>query len=597
MFVGFFVWFSIFLSVSAGPVKQEWKLHIVHTNDMHSSRFEETSALSTRCMPKDRESGHCYGGFARLATLVRKAKNSSTPTLFLNAGDTYQGSVYYTVHKWKIVAKFLNLLMPDAISLGNHEFDDGPEGLVPFVNAAEFPIVTSNIDLTEEPELAAATNLINNSTILEVDGKRVGIIGYLTPETKVISSPGKVVFLDEVQSIRREVEKLRAKNVTIIIALGHSGFDIDKKIAAEVDGVDLVIGGHTNTFLYTGRKPDLEAPEGLYPTEVIQKNGRKVYVVQAYAYTKYLGNLSVTFDADGEVTNIIGNPILVTNDIEQASDIIQELELWKKETENFTRMEVGFSKVLLDGNDKNCRRGECNLGNVVVDAMVEYNAREYAGLEGWTDAAVAIHNSGSVRTSINKSPDAPVCNLILVSYNNFFDIIAVLPFNNAVGKIQVTGKIIIDMLEHSVHTLEPNDTSNLSGRFLHFSGLQVVYNLFKPRGSRVVRNSVLIRCSKCRIPQYYKLQEDETYTVLITDFIYHGGDGYDMLDKLTWEPLGVTTDQILVDYIKRRSPIHAGVEWRISFIELSENLSGSAHRIYTQKMLILPIVLILWFFR
>nr|ACE75395.1 5' nucleotidase, putative [Glyptapanteles indiensis] len=495
---------------------------------MHS-RFEETSALSTRCLPKDKNSGHCYGGFARIATLVRKAKNSSTPTLFLNAGDTYQGSVYYTVHKWKIVAKFLNLLKPDAISLGNHEFDDGPEGLLPFVNAAEFPIVTSNIDLTGEPALAAAEKL-TNSTVLEVHGKRVGIIGYLTPETKVISSPGKVIFLDEVQSVRREVNKLRANNVTIIIALGHSGFGVDKKIAAEVDGVDLVIGGHTNTFLYSGSKPDLETPEGLYPTEVLQKNGRKVYVVQAYAYTKYLGNLSVTFDADGEITNIIGNPILVTNDIEQAPDILQELEPWKKETDNFTRVEVGYSKVLLDGNDKNCRRRECNLGNVVVDAMIEYNAQEYTSQDGWTDAAVAIHNSGSVRTSINKSPDTP----ITVS-----DIIAVLPFNNAVGKVHLTGKVIINMLEHSVHALEPNDTSNLSGRFLHFAGLQVVYNLFKPRGSKVVRDSVLIRCSKCRIPQYHKLQEDDTYTVLLPDFIYHGGDGYDMLDKLAWEPLGI----------------------------------------------------------
>ncbi|XP_057320781.1 protein 5NUC-like [Microplitis mediator] len=581
-----FILLNIFLYINANPISDEWQLHIVHTNDMHS-RFEEVSALSTRCLPSYAESGKCYGGFARIATLVRKAKNSTIPTLFLNAGDTYQGTVYYTVHKWRIVSKFLNLLKPDAISLGNHEFDDGPEGLVPFINAAEFPIVTSNLDLTGEPELAAATKL-SNSTVITVDGRRVGIIGYLTPETKVISSPGKVVFLDEVETVRREVNKLQADNVTIIIALGHSGFGADKKIAAEVDGVDLVIGGHTNTFLYSGRKPDLEVPEGLYPTEVIQKNGRKVYVVQAYAYTKYLGNLSITFDAAGEIRSILGNPILVTSDIEQAPDILQELEVWKKATDNFTRIEVGYSKVLLDGNEKNCRRRECNLGNVIVDAMIDYNTREFPSIDGWTDAAVAIHNSGSVRTSINKSPNTP----ITVS-----DILAVLPFNNAIGKINMTGKQIITMLEHSVHSLEFNDTSNLNGGFLHFSGLQVVYDLFKPSGNRVVHDSVLIRCSKCRIPQYNKLEENSTYTLIVPDFIAQGGDGYDMLQNLTYAPFGVTTDQILTDYIKRRSPLHAGVEWRISFLESNDNHKNSANNIYLQKIFVLPLLSILIFLR
>nr|CCQ71112.1 putative 5'-nucleotidase NT5-like4 [Cotesia congregata] len=497
-------------------VNGEWKLQILHNSDIHS-RFAEVKATSSKCFPFESAiPGKCYGGFARLATLVRKAKNSSTPTLFLNAGDTYQGSVYYTVHKWKIVAKFLNLLMPDAISLGNHEFDDGPEGLVPFVNAAEFPIVTSNIDLTGEPELAAATNLIN-STVLEVDGKRVGIIGYLTPETKVISSPGKVVFLDEVQSIRREVDKLRANNVTIIIALGHSGFDIDKKIATEVDGVDLVIGGHTNTFLFTGIKPDLEAPEGLYPTEVIQENGRKVYVVQAYAYTKYLGNLSVTFDADGEVTNIIGNPILVTNDIEQASDILQELEAWRPNSDMLSNISLGFTKVFLDGDKKRCRSRECNLGNLITEAMVDYNAKQYFGPFGWTDSSIAVINSGVIRKSINKALDNPV---------TMKDVLDVLPFCHSMVKVQLTGSGIFEMLEHSVDGLVCT---------------KVIYNISQPRGSRVVRDSVFVLCSNCRTPAYEVVESNKTYTILTTDYLQSGGDGYKMLKNLTWINTGKVT--------------------------------------------------------
>lgn len=202
-------------------------------------------------------------------------------------------------------------------SLGNHEFDDGVKGLIPFIQNASYPILTANLDLSKQPDLAA-TNL-KNSTILEVNGNKIGVIGYLTPETKILSTTENVIFKDEVESIRSEAKRLKEQGVDILIALGHSGFETDKKIAHEVEDIDLVIGGHTNTFLYRGKQPDVEVPEGLYPTEVTQKSGRKVYVVQAYAYTKYLGNFSVSFDARGEVTHIEGNPILVDANVEQVN--------------------------------------------------------------------------------------------------------------------------------------------------------------------------------------------------------------------------------------------------------------------------------------
>lgn len=191
------------------------------------------------------------------------------------------------------------------------------DGLIPFIQNATFPIVTSNLNLSKQPNLAA-TKLLN-STILTVNGVKIGIIGYLTPDTRIISRTDNVIFLDEVQSIRREAKELKHKGVNILIAVGHSGFKTDKRIAREVEDIDIVIGGHTNTFLYNGKQPDREIPEGLYPTEVTQKSGRKVYVVQAFAYTKYLGNFTVTFNDKGEVSNISGNPILVDSSIEQVS--------------------------------------------------------------------------------------------------------------------------------------------------------------------------------------------------------------------------------------------------------------------------------------
>lgn len=216
--------------------------------------------------------------------------------------------------------------------MGNHEFDDGVDGLIPFIENATYPIVTANLDLSQQPDLAATK--LQNSTVIWMNDVKIGVIGYLTPETVILSSTDNVKFKDEVESIRREVQKLKKQGVDILIALGHSGYETDKKIAREVEDIDIVIGGHTNTFLYRGEQPDLEVPEGFYPTEVVQKSGRKVYVVQAYAYTKYLGNFIVSFDAKGEVTHIEGNPILVDASIKEVRIQINIGNLIKR-MENF----------------------------------------------------------------------------------------------------------------------------------------------------------------------------------------------------------------------------------------------------------------------
>ncbi|XP_076763581.1 protein 5NUC isoform X2 [Xylocopa sonorina] len=552
---------------------------------MHS-RFEQTSKLSSVCSQKEADEGRCYGGFPRIATLIRESRKSQVPCLFLNAGDTYQGSTWYSIYKWRIVSRFLNLLAPNATSLGNHEFDDGVDGLIPFIQNATFPIVTSNLDLSKQPNLAA-TNLLN-STVLTVNGVRIGVIGYLTPETKVLSRTEEVIFLDEVESVRREARKLKGQGVNVLIALGHSGFEVDKKIAREVEDIDLVIGGHTNTFLYNGKQPDIEIPEGLYPTEVVQENGRKVYVVQAYAYTKYLGNFTVNFDRDGEVTGIVGNPVLVDSKIEQAKDILDVLDELRGPINNISQTIVGRTRVLLDGDSKVCRRSECNLGNLITDAMVDYNVGEYAGKNGWTDAAIAFQNSGSIRTSIMTSNDYKI---------TMEDVLGVLPFNNAILKVSMTGEMILSILEWSVYNLESNSTANLFGAFLQFSGLQVVYDLTQPKNSRVV--SVDVLCASCNVPTYSRLNKDETYNVLLIDFMQSGGDGYTMLKNLKTVSLGVTTSEALIEYLKRHSPVYPAVEWRIKYLNDQEesysyNQKGksSSNRVHQsiELMVLLPMI-------
>lgn len=222
--------------------------------------------------------------------------------------------------------------------------------------------------MKDEPELGEAG--IQNSVILDVGNHKVGIVGFVTPETKTSSiGTGNVIFLDEIESVRREVKKLKQIGVNIIIGLGHSGYEREKRIAKAVEDLDLIIGGHTNTFLYNGPQPDLEAIEGPYPTIVTQRNGRKVYVVQAGGHTKYLGNLSIVFDGRGEIKSIQGNPILLDHSVEKDEEMLKELDAWRPE---FNTSELGQTKVFLDGDTKVCRSSECVLGNLITDAMVDY---------------------------------------------------------------------------------------------------------------------------------------------------------------------------------------------------------------------------------
>ncbi|EEC02602.1 5' nucleotidase, putative, partial [Ixodes scapularis] len=137
--------------------------------------------------------------------------------------------------------------------LGNHEFDDGPEGLVPFIKKMEEAKVTvlgTNLDTSEEPLFNDTT--LNKSIIYEVGNVKVGVMGVVTQETMMIARPGKVKILDEIQSIEAEVKVLKERGVKVYIVISHVGFDKDMEIARSVPELHLVVGGHTNTFLYNG---------------------------------------------------------------------------------------------------------------------------------------------------------------------------------------------------------------------------------------------------------------------------------------------------------------------------------------------------------
>ena len=175
-------------------------LTLLHVNDIHS-HFEEVNVNTGTCKDDMKMRKECYGGMSRMAGYVQKVRAADPEALLLNAGDYYQGTMWYTIFKYEPVVEFSNLLNYSVMALGNHDFDDGSEGLQPFLEQVNYPVLAANLNTSV---LAG----IEKSTVLMVKGRRVGVIGYVTQDTGTISQPGAGnAFLDVIQSVREEAKE------------------------------------------------------------------------------------------------------------------------------------------------------------------------------------------------------------------------------------------------------------------------------------------------------------------------------------------------------------------------------------------------------
>lgn len=300
---------------------------------------------------------------------------------------------------------------------------------------------------------------------------------------------------------------------------------MDKEIAKKCPHVDVVIGAHSHTFLYTGDQPDYERIIGPYPTIVIQGSGKEVPVVQAYAFTKYLGklelsvssnfnNISVTskliinaflqFNENGDLVKWGGQPILLNGSIESDPKILDLLDEYRPAVNELIETlssPYGMTNVHLDGFS--CPALECNLGNLISDAMVYALAKKSSG------KPIAFIQSGYIQASIR------------VGNITKFDLMSVFPFNRALVVLNVTGDVLRTALEHSVELY-----NGKRAEFLQMSGLRVEYNLSMSSGHRVT--SIDVICSDCDSQQYEKFDVNRVYGILLPSFLYEGGDGFDM---------------------------------------------------------------------
>lgn len=515
-----------FLAISATAAMADFSITILHTNDFHA-RFEPVSKYDSGCSAEDNTEGKCFGGSARLVTAVEAARQraGNTPTLLVDGGDQFQGTLFYTYYKGKLAAEMMNKLGYDGMTVGNHEFDDGPEILREFIGATNFPILMSNADVSGEPLLA---DVLQKSTVIEKGGEKIGLIGLTPEDTDELSSPGDgVVFSDPSQAVQAEVDRLTAEGVNKIVVLSHSGYATDQVVAANTSGVDVIVGGHSNTLLSN----TAERAAGPYPTVV---NG--VQIVQAYAYGKYLGELNVTFDDAGNVTTASGDLIVLDGSV--AEDEATKARI----TEAAAPLDVIRNEVVaqaaegIDGARDNCRHRECQMGNLVAEAMLDRVRSQ--GIQ------IALANGGGLRASIDAGDITKG------------EVLTVLPFQNTLSTFFVKGSVVKAALENAVAQYDDPDKD---GRFAQVAGMKFTIDPAAGTDNRI--SDIMVDEGGSWVP----LDPAKTYGMVSNNFVRGGGDGYKMFgDAENVYDYGPDLADVTIDYLVEHGPYTPFLDGRIT---------------------------------
>ncbi|MDP5216935.1 bifunctional metallophosphatase/5'-nucleotidase [Ruegeria sp. 2205SS24-7] len=511
--------------LTAGIASADYKLTILHTNDIHS-RIESINKYDSTCDAEDEGAGECFGGVARIKSMVdaRRDALAGENVLLLDAGDPFQGSLFYTTYKGAAEAEFMEAIGYDVMAVGNHEFDDGPEGLATFIDAVSFPVISGNLDLSSSAELK---DKVGNHVVLDIGGQKIGIVSALATDTVDTSSPGKdVIFQDEIDSLSADVAALNDEGVNIVIALTHVGLPKDLEIAEKVPGLDLVVGGHSHTLL---SNQDEDAA-GAYPMMV-----GDVPVVQAYAYSKYLGEITLTFDDDGNLISAEGEPILLDASVEPDADIAARVAEMGAPIEEMKQRVVASTADSVEGNRDVCRVQECAMGNLVADAMLDRVADQ--------GVTIAIANAGGLRASIDPGEVT------------MGEVLTVLPFQNTLSTFEISGQGVIDALENGVSQVE-----EVKGRFPQVAGLSFTWDpSAAPNEGRITE--VMVAGADGFTP----IDPAQTYLVVTNNYVRNGGDGYRVFsgdDKNAYD-FGPDLADVTAEYLAANSPYQPYTDGRI----------------------------------
>ncbi|WP_244994879.1 5'-nucleotidase C-terminal domain-containing protein [Macrococcoides bohemicum] len=493
---------KVMTETPAGPSS----VKILHTNDMHGRL--------------DAEDGRVIG-MAKVKTI----KDKEQPTLMFDSGDAFQGLPLSNFSKGADMAKAMNAVGYDAMTVGNHEFDFGFDTAMNYKKLLNFPILSSNVYKDGKSVYAP-------SAIIEKNGKKYGVIGVTTPETATKTHPNNIIgvsFLDPVASVTAEMKKLQGK-VDAFIILSHLGIDTTTKEAWRGDNLATKIAGNKDF-----KNNAIVILDG-HSHSVIENGELKNTVMLAQTGTALANIGKVTFDLQDKVARNMKATMIKEADTKEVTQDATVKSIVDTAKDNFgkaTSEVVFYNPAQLQGERNHVRTRETNLGNAIADAMEAYSVNGF-------DAAgdFAITNGGGIRASIEGNKDVTIG-----------DIIKVLPFGNTITQINVNGSDVKAMFEHalSAPVVEKDGKTGLdaNGAFLHISkSIKVHYDMTKPAGERVYAIEVFNK----KTNKFEPLNNTKTYKVVTNDFLAVGGDGYTMLGGPREE--GPSLDAVVRQYFK-----------------------------------------------
>jgi 5'-nucleotidase len=557
-FAGLTLTASLTSSLLAGDTT--FRLTVLHSNDGESKLISPGPALGE------------FGGIARFGTLVNQLRDAAAlegGVVMLSSGDNFLAGPEFNASLENGVPFYdaigLELVGYDAICIGNHEFDFGPDTFADFVSSFTdgVPFLSANLNYAGEPNLVAleSAGRLKKSTIVTTGGRQVGIVAATTPDLPFISSPGAVVASPAIKDIvQAEVDALTAQGVNIIILMTHlQGISSELALIPQLRNVDVVIAGggdellaNPGTLLVPDDAVDANnngIPDllfGPYPLTPTDADGKTVRVITTRGDYRYVGRLAVDFDMNGEVVGIdtTSGPVRVAATT-QTGGVVADPAIQAQVTNPVAAAVaalaaniIATSEVPLNGVNAIIRSQETNLGNLCADSLL-WQATAFAKANGGTIPQIAVQNGGGIRNN-NILPAGPFSELLTFSIFPFANFVVTIP--------DVPATTIKSMLENAVSRVSPPPgfTSSGNGRFAQIAGFRFSYEVDRNPGTRV--RDVILDDGTVLVEDGVVISGAPAVDLATINFLATGGDQYP-LNGLAFENTSLPYQQALLNYV------------------------------------------------
>lgn len=512
-----FLFLAVLLVSSCEAIAPKEDIIILYTNDVHCGVDDSI-------------------GYAGLSFYRDEIKKISPYVTLVDAGDWAQGGTIGSISEGEYIIDIMNALKYDIAVPGNHEFDYRMSQFMKFAENLDCGLIACNFR-----DLKTGKILLHPYKILEYDGIKIAFIGAVTPDTFITSTPsffkdkdGNFIYSFDGEengkklcsTIQKNVDEVRAKGVDYVILVAHLGEYKDvteiwsaPTVVANTRGIDAVIDGHSHEIT-----PELK---------IKNLDGQDVIITQSGTKLIHIGK--VIINKNGKISAGLVNSEDVKGKDEKIVKLIEDI---KAKYEGTLSQKLSHTDFILRAMDDNgewlVRNGETSLCNLVTDSVLAASAKLSAG-----PADIALCNAGGIRTNINAGD-------IKLS-----DVLSVLPFNNYVCMVEVSGQSILDDLEIGAR-LAPGK----NGGLLQVSGMTYTIDTSIPTPVTIDTNGAVAISGDRRIRDVFvngeKLDPKKIYKVISLDYVLlEHGDGHLFKGAKVIEPSFALAYEILGDYVNQ----------------------------------------------